>query len=199
MLLDFGFNFLGVILVYTIHDYELLALISGSSYDRSIWIYGLIPSTYNFIPYWVCLSLVWVWLIPYWVCLTWDGNHVAQYLRWHHWRAVHNMQETGCWDWQTDIWKSFQIKSITNCKINFFIWVSYSPTSRKQPPKMKTIVMTLLACKVSQFVGSVKSHNPRREVKSLGGVIVYQTFIPQLPCAAITACWYTSIKYVNRI
>ena len=24
--------------------------------------------------------------------------------------------------------------------------VSYSPTSRKQPPKMKTIVMTLLAC-----------------------------------------------------
>ena len=71
--------------------------------------------------------------------------------------------------------------------------VSYSPTSRKQPPKMKTIVMTLLACKVSQFVGSVKSQNPRREVKSPGGVIVYPTFIPQLPCAAITACWYTSV------
>ena len=31
-------------------------------------------------------------------------------------------------------------------------------------------------------------------MKSPGGVIVYPTFIPQLPCAAITAYWYTSFR-----
>ena len=50
--------------------------------------------------------------------------------------------------------------------------------------------------KVSQFLGSVKSQNPRREVKSPGGV--YPTFIPQLSCAAITACWYTSLINLYR-